>query len=439
MIKRTCTYIFVVISIFTIASSTSIAQESNEGIGGSPYSAYGLGLPIDITSQNFRAQGLFGVSGITQEITSLANPAIWGSTYFTQAITGLQVSKFNVESSTTSESSTNLSTGYIHVLFPISRGKLGLSVGLYPVTRSNFRVAEVGNFMTSATDTVSFANEIQSTGGVNKFEMGFGIKLTKNISLGYAPSVAFMTLKNSESFIFSSTNFLAQDQSSSITGAAFSQRVGLTASFNNFLSNQDRISLGATLDLPYTIKGKREFTSQKNIVGVDQEIDLTSTLSNAQGDVYIPLKASFGLGYAPSIFVNFAVEGVFEKWSEYTNEIESSDEAVMSDRMKLGLGGQFHPYKRNSNAFFSRFKYSGGVSYDTGHLTIQDNDISTLWINTGLGILGRNSLSSFPSVDISFQYGFRGTTDNNLLMERIWTLGLSINLNERMFVRPKLR
>ena len=429
----------LVIALLVINTKGTFSQESDQGIGGSPYSAYGIGMPIDITSHNFRAQGLLGVSGITLETTTLANPAVWGATYFAQATTGLQLSKFNIESSTSNESNTNISTDYLHILFPLSRGKLGLSLGLYPVTRSNFRVSELGSFMSSATDTVFYENEIRSSGGVSKFEVGFGIKISNNISLGYAPSVAFMTLQTGESFRFSSNSFISQTQSSKITGVAFSQRFGITASFRKLFSEQDRISFGATLDLPYTIDGKRKFTSQKQIGGIIQEVDLTSSISNAEGDVYTPLETSFGIGYAPSIFVNFGIEGVFEKWSDYRSDINPSDELVMSDRLKVGFGGQFHPYKTNSNQFFSRFKYSGGVSYDTGHLTIQGNDISTLWLNTGLGILGRNSSSSFPSMDISFQYGFRGTIDNNLIKERIWSLGFSVNLNERMFIRPKLR
>ena len=410
-------------------------QQSDEGRGGSPYSVFGLGLPQEVTSDNFKAQGITGVSGISQEMTSLSNPALWNRSYFTQAFTGLNLSKYKLKSGSSSEENGNFGSGYLHILFPLSPGKLGLSVSLYPVTRASYRLLDSGTFMTSSTDTVAFTNEITRSGGLNKFEIGFGLKLTKNISVGYAPSVAFMTLENNESLLFSSTSFNAQDQTINNTGVAFSQRFGISALFSSVLRETDRIALGATIDLPYNIGTNSSFKVQRSVGGIEQEIDYTSSLSASEGDVYIPLEASFGLGYAPSPFVNFAAEGTFQKWSDFTNELDPSEEAFMKDRMKIGFGGQFHPYKRNSGSFFSRFKYSGGVSYDTGHLTIQGNDISTLWLNTGLGILSRSS----SSVDISFRYGFRGTTNNNLIKERIWALGFSVNLTELMFIRPKLR
>lgn len=416
------------------------SQESTESAGGSPYSAYGIGMPLDISSHNFRGQGILGVSGTANEFTAtLANPALWGQTFITQGTTTFQLSKFKIDNGSATQQNSNLESGHLQILLPLARGKTGLSFNLYPVTQSNFRTLDSGTFLSAGSDTVTYANEVQTSGGINKFEIGFGFKLTKHLYVGYAPSVAFLTLDKSENIFFDTPGFTSQNQSSSVTGSAFSQRFGISGDFQKLFTRQDKVSFGATLNLPYTIVGKRDFKAQKVVNGVEQEINLTSTINNSKGDVYIPLEASFGVGYSPSTIVNFAAEGVFQKWSEFSSEIDPADELVMTDRFKVGFGGQYHPYKRNSNLFFSRFKYSGGVSYDTGHLTIQGNDISTLWINTGLGILGRNSATSFPSVDISFQYGFRGTTNDNLIKERIWTLGLSINLNERMFVRPKLR
>jgi len=438
MIEFTQRFIKLLLIIFLFASNLVEAQETNKGFGGSSYSAFGIGMPLDVTSDNFKAQGLLGVSGIIYEVSALSNPALWSRLYSTEAYTGLQLSNFILTKGSVSETSTNLSSGYLHLLLPIYNGKLGLSAGLYPVTRRSYKTINTTS-TTLGTDQIDYINEVQGSGGVNKFEIGFGLKLTDNFSFGYAPSIAFIIQENSESFVFNSTQFASQEQNTKTTGTAFSQRFGITGTFNNIFSSTDRISLGATLNLPFSIDTKKDFTTQKRVEGADQTVDLSSLLAVNSGSIDLPLEVSFGLGYAPSIYVHFATEGVFQKWSEFSNNLDPSDNVFMKDRMKVGFGGQFHPYKRNSNSFFSRFKYSGGVSYDTGHLTMSGNDINTLWLNTGLGILGRNTVTSSPSIDISFQYGFRGTTDNNLIKEKIWTLGFSLNLYERMFVRPKLR
>ncbi len=415
------------------AAQDGAASQSNNG---SSYSIIGVGIPQDLTSDNFRAHGVLGVSGIVLETTSLYNPALWNRSFYTQATTSLQLSNFKSSSSTSEQSNSNFSAGYIQMLLPVYPGKLGLSLSLYPVSKSDFRIVESGSFMDSSSDSVSFSNDVRSAGGVNKFEAGFGLRINRNISVGYAPSVAFLTLENSEALSFGSGSFIAQDQTTSITGATFSQRFGIAANFPGIFRESDRVALGATLTLPYTIGAKAELITDKVVDGAEEKVDLSSTLTNRVGDVQMPLEAAFGLGYAPSQFVNFALEGTYQKWSDFENGTNPDEESLFSDRLKVGFGGQFHPYKRNADSFFSRFKYSGGLSYDSGHLTIDGNDINTLWISTGLGVLSKRSVSS---MDFSFQYGFRGTTESNLIKERIWTLGFSINLAEIMFIRPKLR
>ncbi|HBW00199.1 MAG TPA: hypothetical protein DEF03_03290, partial [Bacteroidetes bacterium] len=69
-------------------------------------------------------------------------------------------------------------------------------------------------------------------------------------------------------------------------------------------------------------------------------------------------------------------------------------------------------------------------------LTISGNDIVTNKLVLGLGLPGRRSTSS---VDFTFTVGSRGTDRNNLPVETIWGVGVSLNLAEIMFVRPKFQ
>lgn len=422
-------------AVLFLLSATVLGQASDtEGRGGSVYSYYGLGFPIDVTSDAYKAYGALGVSGVGVESMSINNPALWGRAIYTEATTGLQISKHNLSTQSANSANFSFETNFIHLLFPLSRGKAGLSVGLYPVTRANFRSVINETLQVSQTDTISYSNDLQSRGGVNKFEVGFGFKINNNISVGYAPSVAFLTLENTEYLTFRQA-FVTQDLRTKITGAAFSQRFGISGDFRGLFKEDDRLNIGATLNLPFSINADQEYTTEKFVDGGQEEVNLTNTLPSPSGDIDMPLESSFGIGYAPSDFLSIAVEGLYQQWGEYNSEIRPGQNDFLTDRFKIGVGGQFHPYKRNSDQFLSRFKYSAGLSYDTGHLTIQGNEINTLWLNTGLGIFSRSA----SSLDVSFRYGFRGTTDNNLVKERIWALGISVNLTELMFVRPKLR
>jgi len=98
---------------------------------------------------------------------------------------------------------------------------------------------------------------------------------------------------------------------------------------------------------------------------------------------------------------------------------------------------QYHPYRTEQRGgLFSNFKYSLGSSYDTGHLNINGEDIDTLFLNAGIGFVSRQTASS---IDLSFEYGIRGTESASLVKENIWGFKLSLNLAEFMFVRPKFQ
>jgi len=76
------------------------------------------------------------------------------------------------------------------------------------------------------------------------------------------------------------------------------------------------------------------------------------------------------------------------------------------------------------------------MSYDSGHLQLEGQRINTLKFSLGLGIRSPNSRSS---IDLSFEYGVRGTNSTNLVKEQIFGMKLSLNLAEVMFYRPKLQ
>lgn len=428
--------ILLLVILSLIVGQTSVAQTGNsaEARGGSVYSAIGVGFPMDNTSSGLLAQGILGLTNVNRETSSLANPGLWAETFYTQAGTGLQLSRSNVETATSSGTNINLQTGFLHVLFPVKPGKVGLSFGLYPVTRSNYRSVNSVSFQNSATTQIDYSNEVQSFGGLNKFEIGIAFKLGEKFSFGYAPSVAFLSLKNTEALDFNIVGYQDHSQETDYSGASFAQRFGVTGTFNSIFAEEDRFSFGATVNLPYSLDVTEEFTSIKNVEGFDQEVKLNSG-ENAEGKISMPFEAAFGIGYAPSTITNFSTELQIQNWSGFENELDPNTENLMQDRVKFGIGGQYHPYRRNLDTFFSGFKYSAGLSYDTGHLNIQNEDISTLWINAGIGIPSK--IASF--IDLSVQYGLRGTTNNNLFEERIWTVGFSVNLTELMFVRPKLR
>jgi hypothetical protein len=150
----------------------------------------------------------------------------------------------------------------------------------------------------------------------------------------------------------------------------------------------------------------------------------------------MPIKIAAGVSYSPSNVLMFGAEGLYQGWSNYENDFKPDQDAFFTNRYKAGLGMQYFPYVTGSDKFLSSFKYRAGASYDTGHLKIQGEQINTLMFSFGIGIRSPNSNSS---IDLSVEYGLRGTESQSLVKEQIWGFRLSLNLAEIMFFRPRLQ
>ena len=406
---------------------------------GSLYARPGVGYPIDLGSSSADGMGISGVSFIEPNVPGLANPAHWGSTVYGLATGGLALENYTVNDGQTSSSNSLFSANYFQVQLPIIRDKFGISASLTPLTKSSFEVAELGSRITGSgaeADTLDYISELQGTGGVNMLEIGFGWKLSPNISVGYAGSLVFASIDNEYTTDFA-RDFITVDFNQQTSGIGFGNRFGAMFSIPNLLRENDQLNLGVSASLPITLNAEKiEETDKVLPNGTVRTIVIDEGDGLGDGNIELPMTFNGGITYQPSRIFSISSEAMYQKWSQYTNDFNAGDEQLFDDRYKIGLGFRYFPYITGSDKFLSNFKYRLGASYDAGHLRVEDQRIETIMFSFGLGIFSPRSNSS---VDLSFQYGFRGTQDQNLIRENIWGVRLSVNLAELMFFRPKLQ
>lgn len=416
---------------FLFASATVLAQEDDtKNKNGSFYSLFGVGYPYDNTTARQSGMGVLGVSLSGIESNTLQNPAAWGSNLFSTASSGFRFSQYEARNENSRNVNSLLETGYLQFIFPIYKEKLGFSAALYPVTKSSYRVFSPSFYVSSPGDTISYITDYSGSGGINKLELGFGWKINQNLSVGYAPSFAFITRNSNENVYFSQSGLADNFLDKRYSGTAIGHRFGALFEVGSLLKESDFLTIGAALTLPINFDAEQNKTINKQISGVLQEV----VISTETGKLSLPMELAAGFTYYASNYVNVTAEGQFQQWSKFRSDIQPADENYMTDRIRAGVGGEYHPYRFNSDRLLSKFRYSAGIAYDTGHLQIAGKNIDTIWLSAGIGI---RALSR-SSVDISFQYGLRGTTANSLIKENIWALNLSVNLAELMFIRPKL-
>jgi hypothetical protein len=258
--------LFLVLLVFLFPVSKAFAQieGASESRSGSFYSLFGVGYPTDNNNARELGLGIIGVSLDNMQSNSLQNPALWGRNTLSTASTGLNLSKYQASSQNASNVNALLEVGYFQVTLPIMREKFGVSASMYSVTRSNYRFVTIDSAIASANNVVNYASDIRGAGGINKLEVGFGWSINKNISIGYAPSLTFVTQNNSQDVFFNKSGFGTSNLDAKVTGTAMGQRFGALLTFRNLIRSRDRISIGAEATLPITIDAKKTKTVKKN-------------------------------------------------------------------------------------------------------------------------------------------------------------------------------
>jgi hypothetical protein len=403
---------------------------------GSIYSYLGIGVPADFNSADADPMGLSGVSFYDPYVPGLANPAQWGSAVYTQASGGLLLQKFRASDPFSNATNVNLGATHFQSIFPLIKNKLGLSVSLTPITQSSFRAISdvtLDPSQNNSGGSLRYIVENRGDGGFDQFELGLGWRLNNTFSIGYAGAMVFGEVKNDLNILFDNEDYQPVVIHQTLNGRAFRQRLGLYVNNRQTFGEEDEISGGVAVTLPTTINGDYQETTDIEVGNGLQSFPIGE--GSSTGDITLPLGVDGGLAYRFSRNITLAGEFRYQQWSDYENFAKSDDDNLV-DRLKVGGGIKYLPYLKTTSTFLSRLKYFAGVSYDTGHLSIQGERIQTLLGSVGIGIPAPRTRSS---VHLSLQYGTRGTQSADLVREQIWSLRISFNLAEMMFVQSKFQ
>jgi len=427
------------VSIFFLFSySNDAVAQSNDyaARSGSIYSSIGFGLPADASSAHAIGLGLSGVSFYSPGAPGLTNPAHAGLTTYTLGNIGVGFQNFKAKDDFGSASNSLFSIDQFQFVAPLKKNRLGFSLSMNPVTRVNYRLFREGDFYPAA-DTVGFGVDDSGIGGVNKIEAGLGYRITKGLSVGYSASVWIASIQRETAIFFSSTNYVPVSYSEKVKGVGFGHKFGVQWSRPNTFGKENRLMVGATFQPSVTIEADRDKSGYKNVGGVAQLIDFEPETSYKKGELKNPNELNLGITYSVKEHLFISTELLLQNWSEARYTFDPAQQQAFTDRVRWGAGAQYLPFRRvNKNGFFHNLKYSWGVSYDEGSFTLNSNRIKTTMLHAGVGILNRRSTSS---IDLSFRVGARGVTDNSLVRETIWGIGVSLNLAELMFIQPKFQ
>lgn len=419
MIKNSLIYLALLFSLVTMG------QESTA----SPYSYYGLGeLSFKGAFEN-RLMGGVNVFKDSLHINFL-NPASYAHlkrTTFT--IGGMQnMTTFN-QADGSSERANRTSLNYVGVGIPL--GKSAVVTGVMPYTVVGYKIE---NTFTDENDYERI-KRFTGSGGVNRAFLGYGYELTPSLAIGVEAAYNFGNIvTNSIEFIPDVQYGTSELNTSRVDGFTFN--TGLT--YNKKLNEK------------YTIYGNASYTPQSSLTFYNTTtISIIQYLSNGsfviinpdESDVTKvnqkiknPSKMSFGLGLGDEKKFGIGAQLTLTDFNEFGNRYDEIQSGTFENGTKFGIGGFYVPKYNSFTNYWNRVTYRAGFNYENTGLVVREESIMDYGINFGLGLPVPGSISTF---NVGFEFGSRGTTNANLIKENYFNLFISLNLNDKWFVKSK--
>lgn len=167
----------------------------------------------------------------------------------------------------------------------------------------------------------------------------------------------------------------------------------------------------------------------------DRTVVVADTLAYSKNNVVSDIPLSYGLGVAYSIDQKLlmTVDYSTSLFSDAKLPGEKSN-MTTTDRQKYAFGMEYIPNDRSADFYLSRIRYRLGTYYIKDYLVIAGNQLEDFGISFGLGMPLKRSKTS---LNVGFQWGQRGTSDNSLTKENYAKVTLNLTLHEFWFMQRK--
>ncbi len=398
----------------------------------SPYSQFGLGqLREDLTPQQRSMGGLSaGVRYLGGMPTlNISNPASYSAmnrVIFDGSMYGnfTQLSKSNA-----SDNTADFAFGHIAFGIPLKKAG-GLSFGLLPFSDVGYNAYEDHNL-----GDLRYRKSIAGEGGLNKAYLGYGVNLPiKGLSIGANVGYLFgnLTDKSTVEFPYNPEIYnTVQTNNRYVRGVLLDYGMQYFRSLGNRMS----MTIGYSGSLDNRVNNE---TSSMGTISSGGTGALDTVISPVTFDRNLNLPLRHSLGVTLSKGYNWTVGADF-KYSDWSKVQQREGQPELGKNMGVAIGGQFKP-DPTSPRYLNIVDYRLGFRYNQTEVTLNNRRINDMAVSAGFGIpLAQKSFGrTFSMINITGEFGQRGTLQNNLVRERYITLHLGFTINDTWFIRGSI-
>lgn len=426
-----------------IALNATNAQLSSDG---SVYSRYGLGELNHFQSSQSQAMGGAGVALGMPNYLSASNPANWSNQVFTHFSANYRFQGNRLKDS--AENTNTLSSGGVDNVqfgFPLKSQKVGVAFTYQPFSRVGYRVEQTGSLPASLGQTEEkYVVSYEGAGGIQQLDGGIGFALGKNVRLGASLRAYSGIIESIQRTQFEDENFIPSTNSDVTRIFGVAGNLGALYQKNFGKDNIKMFALGATITTPASLTLRKART-----LGDENVVDTLGVLLNGTGTM--PGLFSLGVAYRSNEKTTFVADARLDQWSKFESTLAFGGYVPASscpvnadctfssfkDTWRISGGIEHLPSGRNFRApYMQRVAYRFGFytqpSYFTPRTDIQLNRFA---ITGGMSFPTRRA---FNSIDLNFELGSQGTTEQKLVKDTFFKTTLSLNFADQWFQRFKI-
>lgn len=413
--KRTILFSIIVISL----SFKSAAQERTH----MPYSIYGLG---DLMPKGFThnmAMGRTGIAFSSPAYLNNVNPASYHtidsvSFFFDFGMFGNFV-KYRTSSSP-SQFGKDINISNLAIGFSITNN-WSSSIGIAPFSSVGYKIQTQKPIVGSPNEFYDL--DITGNGGLNQFYWNNSYELFDHLSLGVNVTYLFGGIESVETTktALSSGDVILKETS-------YLKRLYADFGFQWYFSpvkNWD-LTIGGIFGPQHRIKKKSTFSLTQGSQS-DNEEETTD-----EGTFKFPMYIGGGITAVYKNSLTVSADYIYSDWS--SSDKGTSNFSYRSNN-SYRLGIQMIPGRFSQLGYFGGVAYRAGAYYEESYLEINKMLIPDYGFTAGLGF---PFLQNRTSLNVSYNYGIKGTLDNNLVKERYQTIMFSLTMHDWWFLKRKI-
>ncbi len=392
-----------------------------------------------------------GYAGLAQRsVTNVnpKNPASYTGLYFTTFDLGLHAISSSLNDENASQTVSGAGVSYLNLAFPATP-YLAFSGGIMPYSQVDYTVNESRQNGELGTENLQY----NGYGSIYKFYGGASVKY-KSLSVGFNMGYYFGNQNHSLLTEYPDksediANFLQTLRSEKNQFGGLQFDFGALYDFK--INETTNISVGAV----YKPKQNLNLSSDSNWQRVlpssstDQVFNTDSTiifdLNSTESVISLAQEWGIGIDLYSEKGWTFSADIRNEHWSDaLLNRIQQEQ---LQNRSIFSLGTSIIPNanKEGGNTFWKRVQYRFGFYYDSYNLKINDTSVPSYGVTLGFGFPLRGKPEAglldsgvpYSRLNLSFDLGQKGTTDNQLVQETYFKMTLGFSMNSKWFVKRR--